>query len=363
MYNLALGQYSAEEMSDMLHRDRTVFYEFYVTDKDDHPLGKITASGSVDFNATATIQRAASLKIKEERDINFFSDRIKPYMCLQTPSGVARFPMGVFLPSSPRRTSSGERTESEIECYDKTQILSDDRFPQRHNIPAGTNYVSAIASILTSAGIGDSKITPTTKETAVDLEFEIGTSKLDAINQLLRSINYYPVYADANGHLVIKPYEVPMFRTIDAVYATDKKSIVLTGASEQTDFFHAPNQIVRYLETADRGCLIATYTNNDPSSELSTVRRGRTITDVAAVSDIADQATLDAYTLREYAESQIYQSVTFESAVMPNHEYLDCIYIINKDLDIQGKYIEQSWHAELVTGGKMRHVCRKAVSV
>lgn len=363
MYSLAFGEYSADYMNDKLRKDRTVWYEYDLLDKEEEPLGKITAQGSIDYNSTAAIQRCASLSIKEERDIDFLSERVRPSMCMRTPGGIVHYPLGVFLMSSPSRKASVGAVGRSIECYDKCQILADDKFDTRYKVAAGTNYIAAVSTILTSAGITDALLTVTTKSLAADLEFGMGTSKLEAVNKLLKAINYNPLYAAADGHLVAKPYEDPVIRTVEATYITDSKSIVFRGAEEELDVFNAPNKIVRYLETADRDVMIATVTNDDPLSKLSTVSRGRTIVDIAAVTDIADQATLEAYTQRVAAEKKIYQKIIFETAAMPNHESLDCLYIINKDLDIQGKFIEQAWHLDMSLGGHMRHECRKAVSI
>lgn len=363
MYSLASGNHSAAEMRDILTKDRTVWYEFDLLDKNDDPLGKITAQGSIDYNSGAGIQRCASLTITEEKEIDFLSERIRPLMCVKTPDGVVRYPLGIFLMSSPSRKSSIGTVGRSIECYDKCQILSDDKFDTRYRVAAGTNYVGAISSIISSAGISDSVIAATTKTLVADLEFAMGTSKLEAVNALLKAINYNPIYANAEGKLVANAYEDPMLRPTEATYVTNKTSIIFPGATEELDVFNAPNKIVRYLETADRGVLIASVTNSDPLSKLSTVSRGRTIVDIAAVSDIADQATLEAYTQREAAEKKIYQKIVFDTAAMPNHESLDCLYVINKDLDIQGKYIEQSWRLDMTLGGHMQHICKRAVSL
>ena len=69
MYSLAFGSHSAAEMHELLTKDRTIWYEFDLLDKNDVPLGKITAEGNIDYDATAGIQRCASLTIKEEKEI------------------------------------------------------------------------------------------------------------------------------------------------------------------------------------------------------------------------------------------------------------------------------------------------------
>lgn len=363
MYDLGFGGFDSEEMNKMLRGDRKVWYEYDLLDKNDTPLGKITAQGSIDYDSSVGIQRCASLEIKEERDIDFLSERVRPWMCLDTGDGVAHYPLGIFLMSSPVRKASAGAVGRSIECYDKCQILADDKFNTRYKVAAGTNYIAAISTILISAGLTNSLLTNTNKELAADLEFGMGTSKLEAVNKLLKAINYNPIYAGADGRLVAKPYEDPVSRTVEARYVTDENSIVFGGAEEELDIYNAPNKIVRYLENADRDILISTVINDDPLSKLSTVSRGRTIVDIESVSDIADLPTLNAYTQRIAAEKKIYQRIIFESAAMPNHESLDCLYIINRDLDINGKFIETAWSLDMRLGGRMKHTCRRAVSI
>lgn len=364
MYSLEQNGYTWDEVRSLLAQSRTVSYGFDILDKYDRAIGEAHSPDCrIYSNTEANIQRSASLTLIEENDIDFASDRIRPYMKLKTEKGVLTYPLGIFLMSSPARRSVGGAINRTVECYDKIQILEDDRFDSRYTIPKNTAYTAAVASIVSSAGIVMSDITPSVLETSTTIEFAIGTSKLRACNDLLAAINYYPLYADSFGYIRSKPYELPTARTVDAFYATNKTSIIQPGAQEELDIFNAPNKIVRYLENAERGYIIASVTNDDPNSKLSTVNRGRTIVDVEAVADIANQSSLDAYVARIMAEKKVYQRITFETLNMPNHEYLDCLYVDNSELDVAGKYIETAWEMDLRPGGKMKHLCRKAVGL
>ena len=364
MYSLAQNGYTWDEVRKMLSQSRTVSYGFDILDKNDRTIGEAHSPDcKISNNTEANIQRSASLTLIEEKDIDFTSDRLRPYMKLMTERGALVYPLGVYLMSSPSRRAVGGAINRNVECYDKIQILEDDRFDARYTVAKNLAYTAAVATIISSAGIIQSEIVPSTLETGTAIEFPIGTSKLQACNQLLSAINYYPLYADSFGYIRSKPYELPDSRSIDAFYATDKTSIVLPGAQEELDIFNAPNKIVRYLENAERGYIISSVTNDDPNSKLSTVNRGRTIVDVAAVSDIANQSSLDGYVARIMAEKKVYQKIAFETLNMPNHEFSDCLYVDNCELDVAGKYIETAWDMELYAGGKMRHLCRKAVGI
>ena len=364
MYDLAQSGLTSDEVKKILSGNRTISYGYELLDKNDMTIGSVHAYNcKISNNTEAKIQRVASMQIMETKDIDFIYDRIRPYMQVEANGKKLIYPLGIFLMASPSRKAQGGGVGRTIDCYDKTQILDDDKFDTRYTVAAGTSYTAAVASIVSSAGITTFNIEQSELETQTALEFPMGTSKLDACNSLLEAINYQPLYADSYGYIRTSPYVLPEGRTIDAFYTTDKDSITCPGAEEEMDVFNAPNKIVRYLENPERGLMIATAQNDDPMSKLSTVSRGRTIVDIAAVNDIPNQTTLDALVQRIMAEKKIYQKVIIETLNMPNHEYSDCIYIDNSEINVAGKYIETAWDMDLTTGGKMRHLCKKAVSI
>lgn len=363
MNSLANAFYTADEMERLLKGNRKIGFRYELQDKNEKPIGTVTASGYIDFNSAAEIKRVASLQIKEEKEIDYLTDRVKPYMQVYTEKGKVEYPLGVFMMDSPTRVSAGTSIKRNVECYDKTIILRDDKLTTRTLFKKGTLYTAAIDTLIASSGITNYRVEPSLKELRKDLEFEIGTPKLKVINTLAEAINYNNVYVDSSGCVIVKAYVNPEARPIEFVYATNKRSIVLPGAEETQDLFNIPNKIVRWLETPELECIIATAENTDPTSKVSIMNRGRTIVDAEAMNDIADQQTLEAYVARLAAEAKIYQTVTISTAIMPHHEFLDCLYIKNDRLGVSGKYIEQSWNMEMRAGGRMKHVCKRTVSV
>lgn len=362
MNSLENSFYTAAQMERLLKGNRKIGFRYELQDRNEKPIGTVTASGYIDFNSEAEIKRVASLQIKESKDIDFLTDRVKPYMQVYTPKGKVEYPLGVFMMDSPTRAGEGTGISRSVECYDKAIILRDDKLTARKLFAKGTLYTAAIETVIVSAGIRNYRVDPSEKQLPQDLEFGIGTPKLQAINALAAAINYNEVYVDSAGCVIVKAYTSPEARPVEFVYATDKNSITLPKAEETQDLFNIPNKIVRWLESAELDCITATAENTDPTSRLSIANRGRTIVDAESVSDIADQATLDAYVARLAAEAKIYQTVTITTALMPHHEFLDCLYIKNDVLGVSGKYIEQSWNMNLTAGGSMRHVCKRTVS-
>lgn len=364
MYSLAQSGFTEEQVRTALRTSRTVSYGYELLDKNDTTIGEIQVSSCQIYNdSEASIQRSIQLSTQNDSDIDYASDRIRPYMKLKMGNSYLNYPLGLFLMSSPTRKEDNGSVQRRIEGYDKTLILSDDKFTSRYQVNASTTYTGAVATILQSAGITKYSIEQSALETQTALEWAAGTPKLTAINDLLQAINYVPLYADAYGYLKSGPYQLPEARGIDTDYATDRDSIIMYGGQQELDIFGAPNKIVRYLENPERAYMEASATNTDPNSKLSTVSRGRTIVDVAPISDIADQASLNAYVERIMAEKKVYEKIIFDTLCMPNHENSDCLYVDYGPLGASGKFIETSWEMDLSIGGKMRHVCRKAVSI
>lgn len=366
MFSLAAGDYTDAAVLDILTGSRTIRFEYMLFDSGDRFLGMLSnCSGAISQDSGSDIAGTGNFTIKENEltDINMADERLVPVFCLPAPSGEwLKYELGRYVLSSPVRSSRGNAVYRDVEAYDQTIILTEDKADSRVLVRARQPYTNAVLDILSRAGILRTRVENSALQIPVDLEFEIGTPKLTIINYLLRAINFTPLYFDAKGYACARPYIEPVLRDIDRSYASDKLSVMMAGAEQSRDVFGIPNKFVRYLSSPERGELISTYTNTDTASILSVPNRGRVITDVEKVDDIADQATLDAFTRRAAAERmQAYETVRFQSALMPGHEYQDCIAVINSELGMSDKYVETAWKMELKAGGKMAHTMRKAV--
>ena len=88
MYNLAQSGYTSEEVRRLLCQSRTVSYGFDILDKNESTIGAAHSSDCKIFNnIEASIPRSASLTLVESGDIDYASDRIRPYMILKTDTG------------------------------------------------------------------------------------------------------------------------------------------------------------------------------------------------------------------------------------------------------------------------------------
>lgn len=369
MYDMSYGDYTHAQVLKMLESDRTIDFEYELLNNEEKVITMLDdAECSINFNSDAAIMGTASLVFPEMGIQGYYTDlRVMPWFKLLAPDGTwIRHPLGIYIITTPTRKDKNGKVYIDADCYDKTIILEEDKLTTRLLIRAGALYVNEVRNVLMSAGINKTSIDGSELRTSVDLEFEVGTSKLDVINSLLRAINYTPIHFDRMGNAVSEKYIEPEQRAAEYGYSTDDKSLVLPGANQSNDLYNVPNVVIRYVENPDANStyIMSKYVNNDSNSPLSVQRRGRQIVSVEPVDDIADLATLKDFTRRVAIEmSQVNDNVTLPTALMPHHEYKNCIYLRNDNLGITSKYIEYAWSMKLGVGEKMQHTLKKVMRI
>lgn len=371
MQNLAVGGYTKEEVMRQLNYNkggRKVSFRYELLDNDDMYIADVeSVTGTISYNSYAEIKRTAGFSIKcSTTDGKFLlNKRLRPYYQLTMPTGeIIEWSLGIFLLSSPVKSDlAADLNTLEIMAFDKAQILKEDKFTDRKVFLPNTNYVQNIIWILDSAGITNVNIAADPSTLTNSIEFEVGYSKLSAINDLLTAINYYSLSFDEEGYAYSRPYILPANREVDYVYRTDNSSVIKNGAKHKFDQFNIPNVFVRVLSRPER-YLKSIYVNNDADSPISTVNRGYNIVDFDTVDDIANQAALDQLTVRQATEmSQVFGEVELVTAIMPHHSFLDCLYIEHKGLLIDDVFVESQWEMRLDSQADMKHMCRKVVGL
>lgn len=399
MLSLARNGFNYNEVRNALHGKYApvkMRFRYDLLDKENRFIRTLNnvITGEVSCNANANIKRTAKFTLEDDGSIDYLSDRIQPFVEIYVkgekeytaeektyflqPSfpakfrkikvnhkdGWVSFPLGVFLLASPVKTDQDHTVIREVEAYDGLIVLKEDKFSERYTVTAGTNYVDAVITILQSAGINRWNIEQTDKTLDKDMEFDPGREKLFAINELLRQINYDGIRADVNGYYTSSYYRSPSRRSSEYTYVDDEESVMIPGMEEEFDLTEAPNQFVVIRTNEEQEPLRSVYTNDNPDSPISTINRGRTITDYREIDNIADQSALDGYVERIATNaSQIYGKINFNTGIMPHHDVDDVININYSKLGINAKYSETKWTLPLEVGGTMSHELRRVVVI
>ncbi len=328
-------------------------------------LDNIT-SCTIEQNWLADIKRTAKFTLAETGRIDFLSDRIRPlvrtWLPPYGPLDYVEHPQGVFLLDSAGRNSNEQGLVTRgVDAYDPLEVLTADKVLTRYTIAAGTAYTAAVTTLL---GTMPKNVAPSTKTLLTAKEYDPGTSKLFIINDLLNGINYESLSFDEDGRAIAQAYRDPKTRAEEYVYGSGADGLVIPNVDQELDLFDVPNAWSLVVSDPDRPALVATYTNSDPQSPTSTVRRQRTIVDFRTEEDAPDLVTLQAKVARlAFEASQVFEAIDFSTALMPIHSGNDVYRIVYPSLAVNTKYTEQSWSLTLAPGAAMKHRARRVVTV
>ena len=294
-----------------------------------------------------------------ETDVNWLRDEIRPEIIID---GIPHN-LGVYLPAAVRDLEDETTKYIQVEAYDRCWRVKDNYTERLMHIDSGTNYILAIEQLLTACGIGLISATPTSATlTEAREDWNIGTSYLDIVNQLLSEINYNPLWFDANGLAVLEPASVPTAANIEhTLDDTEIQSLVIPELSKELDIYTAPNVIICICSNADKsGPMVATSENTNPQSPLSIARRGRRIAQVYQVSNIASASELQAYADRIRNETtNTGETILAKTGLLPGFGVDDVTAI--RFGDLFAVCIERAYSMELAPGGVMNHTLEKVV--
>nr|WP_302599765.1 hypothetical protein [uncultured Cellulosilyticum sp.] len=341
-------------------------FKYYLLDHNDNPklpgnsstnLLHNVIEGDISYNSLGRLKSSLTVKIQEDEllNIDYMNDRVKPVAIID---GV-EYPLGIFLISSPNRNIESTGVTRTLTCYSKLKILDNDKVLARYYVPSGSNVVNQVINLLGNEPY-DIAISEATTNT--DHEWEVGTSKLDIINDLLDIINYVSLIPGADGKFISYPYKLPSEREHTIEYVEGNDSIIVSSMVEDFDFFDVPNIFVRYTNSVDIDPpIVATYPLQTGDNPITIDGRAPNVS-VEEVSDISDQSTLYAKCKQDaYNARSVYSHLEFSTAINPVHSYLDCIWVKVGDIDY--KYIETSWSFNLRAGNLMKHVARRVVNL
>lgn len=349
---------------------RTMYFRYNLLDQNNNFKKQLTTvvdgSGTISYDYTQQIKRTGTFTIQDDSSINFLSDRMQPFALLRMPDGnYAQFPLGVFLLSTPPQQTDGALVVTrQVQAYDLNQVLVDWKTTDRYTIPAGTNYISTVQTLLTEAGITATNLTATTLTLPTALDYPGGTSYLDIINDLLTQINYRTLWFDENGVAIAQPWVSPAVQTPAYTYVDDANSIIYPQVSRSLDLFAVPNVWVVVVAQTDQSEIVSTYTNSNPNSPTSTVNRGRQIVHYEQNMNAPLSQTLDSFAQQlAFNDSQVYDTVTYPTAICPMHQDYDTLQFTFSALGVSDKFSEVGWSFPLKAGGQMQHTVRRVVPV
>lgn len=343
---MRLSAYNTFYVRYEILRNNAVFTQIYASDYS--PEVQNIESSELKMSLRGTFA-------KYSNEINFLTDRIRPVMIING----EEYPLGVYVVTTETDVSSGGMHLTDIEAYSLLYLAQQKRIEERISIAAGVNYITQIVSLLNSCGITD--IEADTSDfvfSSVREDWDIGTSVLEIVNQLLNEINYNPAWVNLNGAVKLTKYTAPTITNVQHVYSAGEYSVIESNYSRTTDRYGKYNVFRVTCENPDlEEPMVAVSENNSADSPFSTVHIGR----ILYTEQVDNIPSLSA--LQDYADKLRYQSlqemetVEFYTAPSPDHAAYDVVALDNGEL--AGIYIEMEWRLPMSPDARMTHKARR----
>lgn len=333
----------------------------YIIRRNGAYFGKLYAIGTPQLRCddSSALKMSLSGDFAPNELADWLRDEIQPVLIID---GV-EYPLAVLMPATVIPTKTATTASLHIEAYDRCWRVQDVTTEDILYLAAGANYVQEIQRLLVSCGIDTVLATPSDAVFSEAREdWDIGTSYLDIVNQLLGEINYNPLWFNAQGAAVLEPVSVPSVSRLKHVLdESNVESMLLPSISRETDIYRAPNVFLCVCSNPDKtGPLVSKAENTNPQSPLSIGRRGRRIMKKIQVNNIENQAALDAYAARICNESMIGgETIRVQTGLLPGFGMADVTALRFEGVD--ELCVEKAWTMSLGVGGTMQHTLQRVV--
>lgn len=318
----------------------------------------------VDHDTTKDVKRTLQVTIRSDAPLSNLSDWIRVvYLLPMLDGGIVGFSQGVFTFQPNEDDIFTGITWRQLQMADPGQLLVDGTFLATYSVAAGTSYDQAIqalvASIKSPSPLTTNIFPPTGKTLPAALSWDIGVSRLKAINDLLQAVNYYSAWWD---DFTLRSSPIPDFNSVTSTATMDctqTGSPIRTPNRRKPDMTKVFNQALVKVEDPRRTPpVFGFYQNTDPGSPISVPNwHAKAITDTN--SKLADKATAAARAMALVQEAaRMYQPVETDTVAWPISQDHD-IYKIIFSTPLEGlqvnNYVETRWTMNCAVGGLTTH--------
>ena len=337
---------------------REVDYQFLL-ERGGVPLRELAAQGAptIKFQSGAAVMRSLSGTFRHDEGADWLRDRIRARMKLNG----QWHDLGVFIVSTLTESWANGASCDRIEAMDGGLPVQQTRTEGVLHLSAGEAYLSAVQRLLMEAGVEAVTADPCADCLATDREdWDEGTSYLTIVNALLGEIGFAPLWFDESG--IARLCRAASDAGTPA-HTYGPRDGLIAGPCTVTRDLYAPCNVFKVVVSNPDlpAPMTAVSVNDNPASPFSTASLGRRVlAPVVRLDNIASQEALQARADQLRFQSQLAEEVvTFTTANMPGHRYLDAVALEHERL--QGVYQETEWTLRLSHDGQMTHRARRVL--
>jgi hypothetical protein len=377
---------------DVLYGSRSTSYRYELLAHDPN-TGQDTLSGFLDgvqggnlqWSYTAAVKGAGTFRVTDlsvaapgmtrVSDVNLVTTRIRPVLVID---GLPEIPLGAFVVTEAPEQWDGEGRTVSVGVLDKCAVLDQDATDSFYVAPVGQPILQIVAGVV--QGCGETIAVPATETTglAASRVWDPGTSKLEIVNELLKTLGYNSLWADGQGNLKATANVLPANRPIrydildmDRELVDGPQSVYKPSWNRDKDYYGIPNRVVAVGQGSgsDDPPPAGVWTNEDPASPYSFQARGRWITHVLDGVDVPDGSVADqTAALTARARASLIAMSAPQAAVEVTHLPLplavgDVLRFASAPAGIDGRHIVTTLRLDLKSTGLMSSTLQEVVSL
>lgn len=330
---------------------RVVDFRFDILDSKESTVGLLEGvgpSGELKWDYNAAIKGGGTIGVVDTRsNTDWLNVRIRPVMITRGPgASVTEASLGVFLPSAPTETWTATGRSWSVELMDKNCILDQDIVtdgygqPTAFSVVKGANIIEAVRGLIIGAGETAPAILPGGKTARLDMTWDMGTTRLKIINDLLDAANYFSLWCDSAGQYqatqYLDPEDRPVVYALRTPFSKGDFSLMSPDWTRDRDIYSIPNRYVAISQgDGEDKALTSVAANMNPDSPYSYPSRGRWITQVLTGADASTQSDLDAIAKRGLTNfTAVANMIKVSHAYLPEVQVNRVVQFLNPDADL-----------------------------
>ena len=259
--------------------------------------------GSLDAATAREIRTVGQLDVIGDRN-DWLTIRLRPVFVMTSPV-VGEYPLGVYLPATPRATHDGTgQAALSVDLYDRSQVLAGDGPLETYTVPVGAPLIGRVRKILTTYGEGPHAIADSTATARAAMTWDGDASWLRIVNDLLDAAGFFALSYDGEGTARAEPYVPAESRPIMWDLTDGAASIRTPELPVTADYFGLYNRVKLVASSSGAEGEMVAVAANQSDGPFSRDQLGRWVTRFESGRDAADQAALQAQADRLLDESR-----------------------------------------------------------
>ena len=280
----------------------------------------------------------------------FQENYIRVYLIATQGETVEKVPLGTFLAQSSRESFDGRVGSVDIDAYTPLLELKENQPPIGYYIPKNTDIAEEVER-LTRANCRI-PVVPFTSDEVMQYDFVSNDNDtwMSYLNDFAAVAKFY-YDLDELSQIVFSPIQELASLQPKWEFSDEEMSIMQPEITIDRDIYGVPN-VVEVIYSAENYEYEARAVNDDPSSIVSTVSRGREIT--KRITNPSFPGTPTQGMVEEYAQQQLKELSTVSYTISYKHGYCpvrpgDGIrfnYYRYNLIDVKAKVISQTFNCE-----------------